>query len=136
VVHPELRGVWIATIDNIDWPSRRDLTVEQQKAELIGIFDRAASLKLNEVFLQVRPMADAIYPAAGAPWSEYRAKHPTSASELAGDHLAARRPELVRAYGESLWLDPGDEQARDEVLAACPPRMTPAMTLAFRPIRT
>lgn len=68
---PELRGVWIATVDNIDWPSRSDLPVERQKAELVRIFDRAASLGLNAVFLQVRPAADAIYPAADSPWSEY-----------------------------------------------------------------
>ena len=152
---PELRGVWIATVDNIDWPSRRDLTVEQQKRELIAIFDRAASLGLNAVFLQVRPMADAIYPAPGSPWSEYltgamgrppepaydplafaieeaharglalhawfnpfRARHPSSASPLAAPHLAVRRPELVRTYGKHLWLDPGDPEARAEVLAA------------------
>jgi uncharacterized lipoprotein YddW (UPF0748 family) len=69
--HREIRGVWIATVDNIDWPSRRDLTVEEQKAELLRIFDRAASLGLNAVFLQVRPSADAIYPAPGSPWTEY-----------------------------------------------------------------
>ena len=68
---PELRGVWVATVDNIDWPSRPDLPVEEQKAELVRIFDRAASLGLNAVFLQVRPSADAIYPAADSPWSEY-----------------------------------------------------------------
>jgi len=68
---PELRGVWIATVDNIDWPSRRDLSSEEQKAELIRIYDRAASLGLNAVFLQVRPAADAIYPAPDSPWSEY-----------------------------------------------------------------
>lgn len=65
------RGVWVATVGNIDWPSRRDLPVEAQKAELLRIFDRAASLGLNAVFLQVRPSADAIYPAEGSPWTEY-----------------------------------------------------------------
>lgn len=72
--HPpdrEIRGVWIATVDNIDWPSRRDLTAEQQKTELTQILDRARSVGLNAVFLQVRPAADAIYPAPDSPWSEY-----------------------------------------------------------------
>ena len=67
----EIRGVWIATVNNIDWPSRRDLTASEQQAELLRIFDRAQSLGLNAVFLQVRPAADAIYPAKDAPWSEY-----------------------------------------------------------------
>ncbi|MFZ2490899.1 MAG: family 10 glycosylhydrolase [Thermoanaerobaculia bacterium] len=67
----ETRGVWVATVANIDWPSRRDLSAEEQQAELIRIFDRAAALGLNSVFLQVRPAADAIYPATHSPWSEY-----------------------------------------------------------------
>ena len=67
----EIRGVWVATVNNIDWPSRRDLTVDEQKAELVRIFDRATSLGLNAVFLQVRPSADAIYPSSDAPWTEY-----------------------------------------------------------------
>lgn len=71
VREPEIRGVWIATVNNIDWPSRRDLGASEQKAELIAILDRARSLGLNAVFLQVRPSADAIYPAKDAPWTEY-----------------------------------------------------------------
>src|SRR3954453_13798296 len=43
----ELRGVWIATVNNGDWPSRKDLTVDQQKRELIAILDRVAALHLN-----------------------------------------------------------------------------------------
>ena len=67
----EIRGVWIATVNNLDWPSRRDLTAAEQQLELTRIFDRAAALGLNAIFLQVRPAADAIYPATNAPWSEY-----------------------------------------------------------------
>ncbi len=67
----QLRGVWVATVNNIDWPSRRDLPAREQQAELIRIFDRAASLGLNAVFLQVRPAADAIYPSPESPWTEY-----------------------------------------------------------------
>ena len=39
----EFRGVWIATVDNIDWPSRQGLSVEAQKAELLALLDRAAA---------------------------------------------------------------------------------------------
>jgi uncharacterized lipoprotein YddW (UPF0748 family) len=67
----ELRGLWVATVANLDWPSRSDLTPQQQRAELSAIFDRAASLHLNAIFLQVRPQADAIYPSDLEPWSEY-----------------------------------------------------------------
>ena len=58
----EFRAAWVATVSNIDWPSRADLTSEKQQAEIIAILDRAAELKLNAIILQVRPSADAIYP--------------------------------------------------------------------------
>lgn len=67
----EFRAAWIATVDNIDWPSKRTLDADQQKAELVHIFDVAAALHLNAVILQVRPSADALYPSKLEPWSEY-----------------------------------------------------------------
>src|SRR5262245_6320823 len=67
----EFRGVWVATVANIDWPSKKGLSAEQQKKELLAILDRAAELKLNAVVLQVRPMCDALYASELEPWSEY-----------------------------------------------------------------
>src|SRR5579859_7586065 len=57
----EFRGVWVATVANIDWPSKPGLTTEQQQAEMLAILDRAAQLKLNAVIFQVRPGCDALY---------------------------------------------------------------------------
>ena len=65
----EFRGVWIATVGNIDWPSRSGLTTAQQKAELIAMLDRAVELKLNAVIFQVRPDCDALYDSKYEPWS-------------------------------------------------------------------
>ena len=67
----EFRGAWIATVANIDWPSKSGLPVAQQKAELISLLDRAAQLHLNAVLFQVRPVADALYASPLEPWSEY-----------------------------------------------------------------
>ncbi|MFZ6848599.1 glycoside hydrolase family 10 protein [Undibacterium sp. RuRC25W] len=67
----EFRAVWISTVANIDWPSRRDLSSDKQKAEIIAILDQAVQLRLNAIVLQVRPAADAIYPSAIEPWSEF-----------------------------------------------------------------
>jgi uncharacterized lipoprotein YddW (UPF0748 family) len=67
----EFRGVWVATVDNIDWPSKPGLPVEQQKSELVAIMDRAAQLKLNAVIFQVRPACDALYESKLEPWSEF-----------------------------------------------------------------
>ena len=67
----EFRGVWVATVANIDWPSKPGLPVDQQRAEMITLLDRARALKFNAVILQVRPAADALYPSKLEPWSEY-----------------------------------------------------------------
>ena len=68
---PELRAAWVATVDNIDWPSRPGLSGAAQRAEALLLLDRAAQIGLNALVLQVRPAADAIYPSALEPWSEY-----------------------------------------------------------------
>jgi uncharacterized lipoprotein YddW (UPF0748 family) len=67
----EFRGVWIATVGNIDWPSKPGLSTAVQKAELISLLDRAEQLKLNAVIFQVRPACDAFYASSIEPWSEY-----------------------------------------------------------------
>ena len=67
----EFRGVWIATVGNIDWPSRKGLTTSEQKAELTALLDCAARLTLNAVIFQVRPACDALYASSLEPWSEY-----------------------------------------------------------------
>ena len=67
----EMRGVWVATVANIDWPSTNGLSTAQQKAELVAIMDRAAELRLNTVIFQVRPGCDALYASKYEPWSEY-----------------------------------------------------------------
>src|SRR5512145_2919935 len=67
----EFRGVWIATVDNIDWPSRQNYDPAQQKAELLAMLDRAAALKLNAIVFQVRPQCDALYASQLEPWSEF-----------------------------------------------------------------
>ena len=67
----EFRGVWVATVANIDWPSKPGLPADKQKAELIAILDKCVELKLNAVVFQVRPMADALYESKLEPWTEF-----------------------------------------------------------------
>src|SRR6478672_5948321 len=66
----ELRAVWVATVDNMDWPSKAGLSASEQQAELIAILDRLVQLRMNAVVLQVRPAADALYRSELEPWSE------------------------------------------------------------------
>jgi uncharacterized lipoprotein YddW (UPF0748 family) len=65
----EFRGAWIACIYNIDWPSSPGLSADRQRAELRGILDKVAALKMNAVIFQVRPQCDAVYSSAIEPWS-------------------------------------------------------------------
>ena len=67
----EMRGVWLATVANRDWPSRPGLTPAQQRTELIAHLDTAVRDRLNTVMFQVRPTADALWPSLYEPWSQY-----------------------------------------------------------------
>jgi uncharacterized lipoprotein YddW (UPF0748 family) len=146
----EFRGVWIATVANIDWPSKPGLTTAQQKAELITLLNRAADLRLNAVIFQVRPACDAMYASQIEPWSEYltgamgkapepfydplafaldeahkrgmelhawfnpyRALHKSHLGNISPKHISKTHRELVRSYGEYLWLDPGEREVQD-----------------------
>lgn len=67
----ELRGMWLATVSNRDWPSAPGLTADQQRAELLTHLDTAVARRLNAVIFQVRPTADALWPSPHEPWSQY-----------------------------------------------------------------
>ena len=150
----ELRGVWVATVGNLDWPSAPGLSATRQQEELVTLLDTLAALNANAVIFQVRAAADALYPSALEPWSEvlsgtqgvppeplwdplafaiesaharglelhawfnpYRARPATSISPAAADHISRRRPDLVKAYGKQLWMDPGEEDVAAHSLA-------------------
>lgn len=65
----EFRAAWVATVYNLDWPSRPGLPAAQQRAELLGILQQAQRLHLNAILLQVRPCSDAFYRSPLEPWS-------------------------------------------------------------------
>jgi uncharacterized lipoprotein YddW (UPF0748 family) len=73
----EFRANWVATVSNIDWPKTRITTpgsqmqINAQKAELISILDKMQEANMNAVFLQIRPMADALYQTQITTWSSY-----------------------------------------------------------------
>lgn len=67
----EFRGVWVATVANIDWPSAPGLPSQKQRMEAIKLLDRCHTLKLNAVILQVRPQCDLFYPSNIEPWSYF-----------------------------------------------------------------
>ncbi|WP_165072739.1 glycoside hydrolase family 10 protein [Paludisphaera rhizosphaerae] len=67
----EFRSAWIATVDNIDWPSKPGLPADQQQNEARAILDRLKASNFNAAILQVRPATDALYPSELEPWSYY-----------------------------------------------------------------
>jgi uncharacterized lipoprotein YddW (UPF0748 family) len=67
----ELRAAWIASVVNIDWPSKKGLTAQEQQDEYVKLLDHLQSLGMNAVVMQIRPVADAFYPSSYEPWSEY-----------------------------------------------------------------
>jgi uncharacterized lipoprotein YddW (UPF0748 family) len=67
----EFRGVWIATVDNIDWPKKGLYDAEIQKNDFIRILDLHQKNRMNAMIVQVRPAADAFYPSQYEPWSQW-----------------------------------------------------------------
>lgn len=107
-VQPELEyveGVWVATVANIDFPSKNGLSADQLKAEIDTIMDNVASLGLNTVYFQVRPCGDALYPSQYYPSSYYVVKN--QGDELPLDILAYA---ITAAHARGLelhaWLNP------------------------------
>lgn len=70
-IEREFRAAWIATVYNIDWPSKKGLSETEQKAEARTILDKLVSLNMNAAILQVRPHADALYKSEFEPWSPW-----------------------------------------------------------------
>jgi uncharacterized lipoprotein YddW (UPF0748 family) len=103
----EFRAAWVASVANIDWPSRPGLPAEQQRAEAVAMLDRARAIGLNAIVLQVRPAGDALYPSALEPWSEYLSGAQGSAPAPAYDPLAFWVDEAHRRGLElHAWFNP------------------------------
>ncbi|HEX8392737.1 MAG TPA: family 10 glycosylhydrolase [Longimicrobium sp.] len=103
----EFRGVWVATVANIDWPSAPGLPVEQQRAELLALLDRSAAMNMNAIILQVRTAGDALYPSRLEPWSEYLTGQAGRPPQPAWDPLAFAVEESHRRGMElHAWFNP------------------------------
>lgn len=118
--HPrELRGAWVATVSNINFPSQSGLSATAQQAELLALVDRLADLGFNAVFFQVRPECDAFYPSTLEPWSRYLTGR--QGEDPGYDPLAVL---LERAHQRSVevhvWLNPYRAKASRNSTAVAP----------------
>ena len=68
---PEFRGVWVATVDNIDWPTKGDYNSDSQKASFIKLLEMHQRNGINALVVQIRPCTDAFYPSPYEPWSQW-----------------------------------------------------------------
>ena len=115
----EFRGVWVATVNNIDWPSRPGLTTEQQKKEVIELLDLQKSLGMNAVIFQARPCADAFYASEIEPWSRYLTGTPGRYPFPYWDPLQFWIEEAHRRNMElHAWLNPYRLAQNDDELLA------------------
>jgi uncharacterized lipoprotein YddW (UPF0748 family) len=67
----EMRAAWVATVYNLNFPSKPGLSADSQKAQIIRILDAARAARLNALMVQVRPECDAFYESALEPWSRF-----------------------------------------------------------------
>jgi uncharacterized lipoprotein YddW (UPF0748 family) len=70
-VNREFRAAWVASVANINWPSKNNLSTAEQKAEAIKLLDMLEANNFNAVIFQVRPAADALYKSNYEPWSYF-----------------------------------------------------------------
>ncbi len=103
----EMRAIWIATVNNIDWPSSANLTTEQQRKEMTDLLDIFMEYNLNTVIFQIRPSADAFYPSAIEPWSQWLTGTEGKAPEPFYDPLEFTISECRRrGLDIHVWLNP------------------------------
>jgi len=102
----ELRGAWVSTVYNLDWPSKGSYgQAELQKQEYAKMLDELQAMGMNAVFVQVRPAADALYPSALVPWSAYLTG--TQGTDPGYDPLAYMIEETHRRGMEfHAWFNP------------------------------
>jgi uncharacterized lipoprotein YddW (UPF0748 family) len=67
----EFRAAWVATVANINWPSKPGLSTAQQQKEALELLDFLQKHNFNAVVFQVRPQADAFYESSLEPWSYF-----------------------------------------------------------------
>ena len=103
----EFRGVWIASVANIDWPKSGMTDPAAQRADFIRILDQHQRNGMNAMIVQIRPAADAFYPSSYEPWSEWLTGEQGKAPQPYWDPLAFMIEETHKRGMEfHAWLNP------------------------------
>ncbi|MET8636786.1 family 10 glycosylhydrolase [Streptomyces sp. NPDC004074] len=129
----EMRGMWLATVFNRDWPARPGLSASVQRAQLRERLDAAVRRGLNTVFFQVRPTADAMWPSPYEPWSQYLTG--TQGKDPGWDPLGTAIQEAhARGLELHAWFNPyrvATHTDRSRLAASHPARRHPEWTVAY-----
>jgi uncharacterized lipoprotein YddW (UPF0748 family) len=126
----ELRGAWIATVKNIDWPKSPFETSGQQISELVAIFDSLKAAGINTVYFQIRTECDALYKSSYEPWSYWLTGKQGKAPKPFYDPLAFAVSEAhLRGMEIQAWFNPyravreiGDYQVSDSHISKTHPK--------------
>ena len=103
----EFRGVWIASVANIDWPKGGMTDPAAQRADFIRMLDQHQRNGMNAMIVQIRPAADAFYPSSYEPWSEWLTGEQGKAPVPYWDPLAFMIEETHKRGMEfHAWLNP------------------------------
>lgn len=103
----EFRAVWIATVNNIDFPSSPRQGFAAIKKEWTDLLDFHKSLNLNALIVQIRPVTDAFYPSKLAPWSAFLTGNQGTPPDNSGDILQFMIAETHKRGMEfHAWLNP------------------------------
>ncbi|GHH19165.1 glycoside hydrolase family 10 protein [Streptomyces lanatus] len=129
----EMRGVWVATVANRDWPSQSGLSADEQRGELIALLDTATKFNLNTVILQIRPTADALWPSPYEPWSQVLTG--TQGQDPGWDPLGTAVEEAhARGLELHAWCNPyriANHTDLDRLAETHPARLRPDWVVAY-----
>lgn len=152
-IKTEMRAVWVATVDNIDWPDTASVNAQLHKDAFLRLLDTHFCNGINTIIVQIRPSSDAFYPSPYEPWSQwltgiqgqapqpffdplefmitethkrgmefhawinpFRAVQNMEKSSIAEQHVTKKQPEWFIQYGNKLFFDPGNKEARKYVV--------------------
>lgn len=103
----EMRGLWIATVNNINFPSKQGLKAESLAVELDKIVAFAKEVGFNTIIFQVRPAADALYKSEIFPASKFVSGTAGKAADGGFDCLGylvnAAHKENIKVHA---WVNP------------------------------
>lgn len=133
----EMRGVWVSSVYNLDYPVKPTTNADTLRAEADRILDNCVKWGLNAVFLQVRPSSDALYKSDVFPWSKYLTGKQGMAPEDGFDPLAYWvKAAHKRGLELHAWINPyritkGKQAEWDSLVGSHPAKQHPEWAIQY-----